>query len=397
MPFAQAMSSNYRSPTGFGGFNLTLKPQGTLEVEIKVYWDFRPGQKIIKGGRPDGTDLVEEFPWDEASIAKFKADFKANIPNTWNKKWKFRCTNNAYAGVFEPVFTVTDANAESCHLPVEVYNSHSLSYLNAGTGTLNLHKYDNLMYDDIPGSSKQGSRLNVLRSMVNRLQELVQPLQRVVLKRNANDRWEVAEQSRGALQTLAQSLGGLQPYIQQLPITISASSGASDKAPLLICAILAFMAGNGVNPKLYTMNLNATKTWAKLTWPWTAHKETATASIAIDEGNWKFIYRVSDHEFGHCLGLPDEYTLYAPNSRIGGAHDQWRTLCQRANIEANRIPAQLGASLHNSSLMSYGWVTCACHYVTIWDALTKMTLANPYGIQANEWRIEPGTETQKVA
>lgn len=395
MPFAAPITRNHASSTGFGGFSLTLNPNGTLAVEVKVHWDFIAGRQVFKGFGT-AADTVQDFPWALGAINEFKNTFKTNIPRSWSRKWRFRCTNATYAGTFEPVFTVTDGTAINHNLYAEVHNLHGLSYLNGANGRLSLHKYDNLMYDDVPGSSKTSAyRVRVGQGVLNHLQGLIQQVQQITLNRNG-DAWTVSPGDQIALQTVAHNLGTIQQYIGTVPIHVTASSGATGKAGNLVNTVVQFLQGNGVNTNLYNLQTQATKTKAKWRAPWTGHKQQANVTITIDEGNWKFPYRVADHEFGHCIGLPDEYTLYSPDAVIAGSHAAWQTLCLNAGVVANPIPGRLGDSLHNSSIMSYGWVTCACHYVTIWEALTAMTAGHPYNIAANEWVIERGTETQTV-
>jgi hypothetical protein len=77
-------------------------------------------------------------------------------------------------------------------------------------------------------------------------------------------------------------------------------------------------------------------------------------------------YVVAAHEFGHCLGLPDEYRLY-PGMTIEGAHDQYRQLCTNAGVATPRYPTM------SDSIMSCGKRIYEAHYVTILDCLRTIT------------------------
>ena len=85
-------------------------------------------------------------------------------------------------------------------------------------------------------------------------------------------------------------------------------------------------------------------------------------------------YVVAAHEFGHCLGLPDEYRLYTGMS-IEAAHAQYKQLCLNAGVSCQRFPVM------SDSIMSCGRRIYKSHYITILDCLQKIT-------NDNTWRIE---------
>ncbi len=87
----------------------------------------------------------------------------------------------------------------------------------------------------------------------------------------------------------------------------------------------------------------------------------------------KVDYKAAIHEFGHCLGLPDEYRLYDGMS-ISTAHDQFEILCRSVPIRPRPYPAK------HDSIMSCGMSIYPSHYVTILDCLRKMTNQNDWTI-----------------
>ena len=64
--------------------------------------------------------------------------------------------------------------------------------------------------------------------------------------------------------------------------------------------------------------------------------------------------------------------------------------------DPNKFPDREGQNIYNSSLMSAGWITAACHYVTIWDALCGLTGGARYYVLPDQWVIERGTETNTI-
>ncbi|MES2263807.1 MAG: hypothetical protein V4724_35260 [Pseudomonadota bacterium] len=80
----------------------------------------------------------------------------------------------------------------------------------------------------------------------------------------------------------------------------------------------------------------------------------------------KVDYKAAIHEFGHCLGLPDEYRMY-DGMTIAGAHAAFDALCEAAHVRGRPYPAK------HDSIMSCGMKTYPSHYVTILDCMKKMT------------------------
>ncbi len=77
-------------------------------------------------------------------------------------------------------------------------------------------------------------------------------------------------------------------------------------------------------------------------------------------------YRAAIHEFGHCLGLPDEYRLY-PGMSVEDAHDEFADLCRDNRLTHPPFPEK------HDSIMSCGSKVSRCHYVTILDCLKTIT------------------------
>ncbi|MFD8495597.1 hypothetical protein [Amycolatopsis sp. NPDC059657] len=118
--------------------------------------------------------------------------------------------------------------------------------------------------------------------------------------------------------------------------------------------------------------------------------EAVTLTIRIDEELEQsdlndLQYNVSVHEFGHMLGLPDEYEN--PEDSPGAKPDdrakamvkaEYLKLCQLAGLAAPNFPS------HTSSMMSDGMTVLPFHAVTVWDALCKLT--QPY-LAPHHWEI----------
>jgi hypothetical protein len=388
-PFTRLSGPVYVSPTGIGRFFPTYHPDlGTLTIQVKMLW---------KWINHDATSR----DWDVGSQNEFKRQFAQNVKTAWNQKWQFRCTKTGFDSyVAEPFFIVETGTDSNHHFKSEVRNCGGQSLLNAKTGDLLLHATDNDEYDNInppnllnPASLFGMSRGGVLHSEREKVAEILAPVSTVNLDRTTAGGWTVSRGSQAALTTFARNLVRVGNLMPKYPLTISASSGAAGKADAMVAAVLAFLRSKGADPARYPINTDATKTKAKLKLPFSGHKQTASVNILLaDEvdvgvaGNWQYRYKVSSHEFGHCLGLPDEYTTYPPGGVAGNVHTEWKALCARASVAPNPYP------VFNSSIMSCGWVTFPCHFVTVWDALVKLTNRHPYNIGAADWIIERGSQ-----
>ncbi len=392
MPFLAPIISNYVSPMPFGRFQATLNPNNNrIEIQVRVNWMFQNTSAVV-------TDPI----WSAQSIAVYKNALAQNVAATWNRKWKLRCNAAGYQGVYEPYFTLIDGSADNKHFDIMIDNKQGGSGLWLD-GRLQLFKYDVMMYDDIPGTSKSGmGRGGVYESEMKKLRPLVQNIANIKMIRGigggAAGTWTVDPADQIKITQFAHGLANLGDLATHIPITIHATSGAKGKAAAVVNALVTAITANGINPALYTFDTDATKTWAKWVRPCTAHKTDALVTVDMREdlmpilNAWRYEYRVGDHEFGHCIGLPDEYMIYRPGSGLAPAHAAWVALCTTAGVLPNPFPAAEDKSVYNRSLMTAGWVTCACHYVTIWDAVRRMTNVPPYNVAPGDWVIERGTE-----
>ena len=84
------------------------------------------------------------------------------------------------------------------------------------------------------------------------------------------------------------------------------------------------------------------------------------------------------HEFGHALGLPDEY-VNRTTGNLGAKQTAFVNLAQQAGVAP---PDRWGD--RTSSVMSVGEDVLPRHYLTIWEALGQMTSPD---ITRNEWSI----------
>jgi hypothetical protein len=375
MPFPNGADYNaeYAPQGGFGGFHARFVPgTGALTVttRIRITWQNDKG------------------PWDPAKQLAFRTKMLAKIPEAWDSKWRFRCTTAGFGGVIAtPAIDLQVVNDGTEHFNFICHNTHGQAYLHAGQNTVHLFENDVLSMDKQPGAARTVgmSSGGVMGSERRKVEQILVPVQNITVQRGTP--WTVAVGSQAALTLFAQNLNRIDPHAPKYPLVIEATSGIAAKAQAMVDAVGNFLTAQGVNN--YPIRRSPATGSRKFKNIFThTPKPTGTVTIRLDNddntvrANWLYRYKVAVHEFGHCLGLPDEYQDNYP--ALGTrAHDEWRRLCTAANVPSRPVPK------FDASIMSCGWQTFGCHYVTIWDALCALTAGL---VAPNEWLVERGTQ-----
>jgi len=253
-PNAAMPGLNYVPNAGFGGFSPVFHPSiNVVVIKVRIHWAWE--------------DVANQPVWTGVTRTQFLHNFKHNVPAAWNGKWRFRCTHPGYTQhVVDPRFVIEDGTPANHHFSATVRNIHGQSYLNAGNGSLVLHKTDNDEFDTIPGNaqvlgmSKQG----ILGSERQKIDAILGPVQNIQLDRTQNG-WVVGAASQPALLTFAQELGRAGALAPHYPLTVHTSSGLSAKGQSMADCVAAFIAANG--GQNYPVNTDAEKTRRKFRWP----------------------------------------------------------------------------------------------------------------------------------
>ncbi|NJM10883.1 MAG: hypothetical protein HC889_02265 [Synechococcaceae cyanobacterium SM1_2_3] len=198
--------------------------------------------------------------------------------------------------------------------------------------------------------------------------------------------WTVDPAEQAALNHFCGAITNTPAWLVQPPLLVHSESGLQGKANDLVQAAVNYIRGRGVVGRIDT---DPTKVNKKFRWPWTAHKTAAVVRITVQSVNemvkdWQSDYVVTAHEFGHCIGIPDEYLDYSAfsNATIKNSQPLWDTLC--TNYGA---PQRNWHDQYNDSMMSIGRTIYKAHGVTICHALDTMTQGGPNNMGARSWTV----------
>lgn len=375
MPLAPQTHNNVAAATGFGWFDLVIQPP-SLEIRTKVFVQLGPNLGV--------------FNKDE-----YLATWQERITELWDDKIRFRSQNG---DLLTTKFRVQEVGAvENCHLPLRI----ELGYAgNSGIklpkegmfgGTrwyLELRTQDNLPYHqaaqaNILSGALGGARAAMFLDEQTRVQRATPGGAQsfdVTLDRQRNNTWLVAPASQPTLNAVCVAIAGTPAHLPQPPIKVKASSGIADKATNLANTVIQYMRLRGVNAPATVFETHVTAKKFRL--PGTAHKPTATVTVEVlpagemykrlQPGQAIADYVVSAHEFGHMLGIPDEYLSYDTyqNATIRNSQPLWDLLC---DAHVPPVAHRDWRNAFNESMMSVGTTIYKAHAVTIWDALEKKT------------------------
>ena len=368
--------NNVDAYTGFGKFDLEILPPSVLKVIVKVHVELDQAltdkgfdkngylttwrQKVnevwankikIKVDEVGGEELTAQFVIQEVTT-KPAAHFQLKLKPGYAQS----------SGVYPPKGTATDFHLELAENDNKPY--YEANAANIRSGSLGPNPRTKLLFD-----------MHSLIAQAIGGQASVD----IRMKRLPNG-WEVDVGSRGTLNALCTAITNTPDYIPQPPVKISASSGIRSKAQALADTVILYMRARGVNaPALVS---DVLKTRRKFRWAWTPHKQYAQVNIEIlsvnemfkrvDRGQGMGDYVVSSHEFGHLLGLPDEYLDYSSlsNQTIIQSQPRWDNLC---DLHTPPVPKRNWRAAFNNSIMSIGRLVFKAHAVTIWKALEDET------------------------
>ena len=382
--------------SGFGMFDATYMPVASLmTVTVKVFFKFEdseaaPGFWSRIARTMAGEDL-SRFYWSEPEKATFKAEFMARCMVDWSAKHIMESTKPCWDFTAVPlVIPKVLEDAAGAHYVMTVHKRKV-----AGTSFPSATGDPDLAHPENPATGDLDERDNQIDADYNSKSVAKSERERIEAALAAaacapvlfaKDSDVIDPGPRARLETFAAALVAKQPTDPLIPIQLSGvASSEGDPAHNLDLstrrgnAVRAVLTGAGAPQPIAATGLGPTG----------APEDAANrrVDVAVDRvfettytGNQ---FAGSPHEFGHMLGLPDEYS----DATLPGGNATWakQQVDYMALVTAAGVPGPTKFGQDTSSIMSTGRDFLPRHYVTFWEALGRMTTPD---ITQAEWKIK---------
>jgi outer membrane protein OmpA-like peptidoglycan-associated protein len=377
---------NFRPSAGFGQFDGYYWPGSALmAVIVKMKFNF-----VEADNTPPAATLwrmlfrgedISQFFWTDAQKARFETEYRNRVASRWSFAHTFRSKKPCWPFSATPyVAPRVVYDAADAHFDVTVHKGAGGSKFraeNPGTpgwrGTGELYEEDNKEDADFNST-------RVARSERQRLERAVTAATASPIL-FAKDSAVIQAGDLTNLRTLAAAMNAKNPSDPLVPITISGF--ASSEGPVARNEKLAEDRANAVADVLRSAGVPQPLVIVK-GGPIGAPDDAANRKVDIvPSTTFEATYAsnrfsAGEHEFGHAIGLPDEYKNIT-TGKLGDKQTAFINLAQAAGVAS---PSQWGDM--TSSLMSSGIDVLPRHYLTFWEALGQMTSPD---ITRNEWSI----------
>ncbi len=368
--------------TASGKFDCSYSPtSGRLDITVKLCATF-------------GGDLFEWF--SSAEKTRIMSDLENGVPTYWNGPCTLHCTRHGWTDIVaRPVFAVTFGSSAS-HFKMVVSRESELAKSNPhgrecrGFVSTNqvqgIDEQDRVELRDFQTREFNHS-VGGLQTSGNDREFLEKALEDcgVTIERRGADRAPVGIFPFPSASADAASITArLQDFARRVNLQLR----GSHPIPVVIKGFIRPPEA----PDLARQRADAVRTiltTAAIKNPLTvdpvAYGGSPSVEISVDRsyeaafltGASQFPYNVAAHEFGHMIGLPDEYEDATTGAKLIVKTNYLR-LVHRAGLRPPSFPS------HTSSMMSDGMTLMAWHYVTAWDALAVLT--HDF-LDENEWEI----------
>jgi outer membrane protein OmpA-like peptidoglycan-associated protein len=381
--------------TTHGMFDARYFPlAGVMPVHVKLSFNFvsadgAPGWREWLRRTVAGEDL-SRFYWTSAEETDFKTRYIARVTSRWNTGFTMRSTKPCWGFRATPVISVTEqADPSTAHYAITSHKSPGpgIDY-KSGTGMPDLAHPERPATADLWQSDLREEpnfrSVEVARNERTRLEGALAAAVASPVRFEQN-RSDVRPAERAKLATFANALKQKAPSAPAIPVIVAGHASAEGESGHNLTlsldralAVEAVLTGLGIPQPVSSLGMGPTG----------ALNDAANRRVDIEfdrtfEGSYASNrYSVAEHEFGHMLGLPDEYLNNAPGS---GAHARHITL--QTNYQTLLTSAGLSSPVwgtHTSSQMSAGVDVLPRHYLTIWEALGRMTAPH---IAQGEWSM----------
>lgn len=384
--------ANHHPTTGRGLFDVEYRPaQGAMKITVKLCFQFNSGDPTnrswiasVGGNAAAAAYMPDQFVWQPGEADAWKENAIAQIESSWSDRYTFHSTRQYWEAL-------PDVNVEIDIVEASARDAHFVT-------TVNKWPKDGGPLDAVtpPGSRANQSRAHFEESANNGITNPdVDHFTIGTGKRAAYGivdtdnpgtiffdlgRAEVSAADRARLRTFGTTLG--RPEIPPFAVTLTghASSEGTEDDNLRLSEDRARSVSNEIvgsgakrQPTIVAegeRGADATAAWRK---------------VEIAVGNFESDQTTVLHEFGHMLGLGDEY----PESDATGSRTVGQRVAHSALAE-RLIPGQQPiVAHHDESIMANGEVIRPYHYVTFLEALGNLTDT------VGQWEVGPGRHTPR--
>jgi outer membrane protein OmpA-like peptidoglycan-associated protein len=369
---------NIPSP-GTGKFDAHYYPLiGLMPVTVKIHFDFVQADDTpdLAGlmGRVMSGQGVSQFFWTDAEKTAFRDQFVARCSAKWSAKHVLRSTKPCWTFFATPIVTpVPTDDQATAHYAITVHKSSGpgIDY-KSGLSRVQLtdptaQPTGNLWQSDVQESSDfrsggvaRDERLRLERELAAAAASPV-PFGR--------DQDAVDSAAAGKLSTFAAAANRANPSAPMIPIEVTGFASAegdpahnqalSERRATNVAAVLR---GAGIRQPVHTTGRGATGA------PNAAANRRAEVAVdqTFETSYNSNHYAVGEHEFGHMLGNLDEYQNQTTGA-TGTRQTKYSALITSAGLQHPQW------SDDSSSIMSAGVDVLPRHYVSLWEALGRMT------------------------
>jgi len=382
-------------PTNIGGFDATYSPQGQqLLIQVRTGVNFLNGLSIdgagnIVANHPDlaqaaidGNTLaiadrpgfVAEFTWDRAQERNFQRQLKARIVEAWEGQYSFFCTRPGWESVVADVLVDIDVHRGNAgaddHLQTTTYKVPEDGSYEVGAFVDGDRDDPNNAFDQDPHNNEMVLSSSDVRPAGSGASLLTRSVS------FGHDSAVLSADAKATLNAFAADFLDANLDLTN-PVELIGRASASgteaynkDLAQRRIDAVHGYLASigfTGMNDRVSTENAGEEGA--------TEDAEWRRVDLIVGDGRSQ---AVAAHEFGHVVGLLDEYAIN-PGGSISGTGNPTGTIVGH-NAMAQAIGAGGAIAENNDGIMSLGNVVRPQHYATFGWALAQVT-----GV--DEWQV----------